>query len=142
MKLKYLLLSLLPAMAYGQSFAYWSSPAETLLSTVTAPAVVGKIHTIECISFGAVNLEPLILLPPYDTMRNLSVIIRDGDSGVGAILRVWRFTVNASTTGVMIPLRTECGLNIKGTMGNSMTIEFNSAVSNLEETVNFNGHLE
>jgi hypothetical protein len=62
--------------------------------------------------------------------------LRDGATGVGAILKSWNMSVEAAA-GRMAPPIELSGLAIKGTAGNAMTLEFSTGVANVFEACGF-----
>lgn len=96
--------------------AEWSqtnAPAAATIATTTKAAAAGVAHV--CRSITAMG----------DTAHATAplLVLRDGLSGVGAIL--WSVYVPLGLSGpVSVP-----GLNIVGTAGNAMTLEFTSAPS-------------
>jgi hypothetical protein len=65
----------------------------------------------------------------------LRLRLRDGASGVGAILRSWTLSLPAvagQSVSIVVP-----GLAIKGTTGNAMTLEWSVGVANIFESCGF-----
>jgi hypothetical protein len=65
----------------------------------------------------------------------IRIRLRDGASGVGAILRSWTMSVPAVAGQVAII--SISGLAIKGTAGNAMTLEFSALIANVFENCGF-----
>lgn len=65
----------------------------------------------------------------------IRVRLRDGASGVGAILRSWTMSIPAVAGQLQVISIT--GLAIKGTAGNAMTLEFSNLVANVFENCGF-----
>lgn len=66
------------------------------------------------------------------------VVIRDGATGVGTI--IFKALVGVSgTAGDHQAIVVGPGLNIRGTAGNAMTIEFQSGAANVFEAVSLGG---
>jgi hypothetical protein len=105
-----------------------NSPAVATVATATRAAVAGVRHI--CKSYSATMVAVAAQGP-------VQLVIRDGASGVGAIL--WQDTANAGVGG-----RNSfalAGLNIAGTTGNAMTIEFTAAPAATNfEVVNMSGY--
>jgi hypothetical protein len=111
----------LPPLIWGTAnippvnWSLFHDPAATTQATVTRPAVVGVQHVAETISYtvGAVAAQTV-----------LQIVLRDGASGAGAI--IWGLTVGPIPAGSSVSF-SQGGLNIPGTRGNAMTLEFTAA---------------
>jgi hypothetical protein len=115
------------------AFTVSSNPAGNTVATCTHAAVTGKQHicqTIHC-TFNAGTSAPSAV--------QVSVVLRDGASGVGTVLWATQMALQA-TAGQASPVVEQSGLAIQGTTGNAMTLEFASAGgSNTFETVALTG---
>ena len=116
-----------------------AAPAVNVQATAShaaIPAIVGqaaKSHLCQAIhaTFNAGATAP--------TAIQVGVVLRDGPSGSGAVL--WSSQLSLTAVGGQASPPVEIsGLNIPGTPGNSMTLEFLAAGGlNTFETVSFSG---
>lgn len=115
------------------TFTVTSNPAVNTTASVTHAAVTGKQHicqTIHC-TFNAGTSAP--------GASQVSVVLRDGGSGVGAVLWATQMALQA-VAGQASPVVEQSGLAVQGTTGNSMTLEFTAAGgANTFETVALTG---
>lgn len=106
-------------------------PAVSTRGTVTrAAGAAGVKHVVDCVMF-----EAGATTAPAATA--LTVDLRDGASGAGAILKQWRITVPATTgqhTNTNI-----CGLGLTGTAATAMTLEFSALLTNEFQSVSLTG---
>lgn len=110
----------LPPCVWGanSAIAGWSlsaTPAATTQATVTKAAVAGVQHVAQSIGFS---------ISAVAAQAVLTIALRDGLTGVGAI--IWSLTVGPVAAGSNLALNFP-GLNIPGTRGNAMTLEFTTA---------------
>jgi hypothetical protein len=111
----------LPPCVWGTNIiapVNWSlshTPAAATQATVTKAAAVGVQHIAEAISYtvGAVAAQAV-----------LTIALRDGATGAGTI--IWSLTVGPLAAGSNLSF-SQAGLNIPGTRGNAMTLEFTTA---------------
>jgi hypothetical protein len=119
------------ALAVGVGeWAITHTPAAATKATITKAAVAGTSHVCKGISFtfNAIAAEAGTFL----------INLRDGASGAGTILQSWRVGPFA-VGGSMIFGLTD--LNIPGTAGNDMTLEFATApAAGNFETVSLRGY--
>jgi hypothetical protein len=117
------------------TFTASSNPAVATQATATHAAVAGKQHicnTIHC-TLNAGTTAPVA--------TQLSVVVRDGASGTGAILWATQMAIPA-TAGQASPPVELSSLAITGTVGSAMTVEFTGAGgANTFETVAFTGFM-
>jgi hypothetical protein len=127
------------AMGATQRGVYWTElhgPAASTQATISHAAVAGKQHIAECIvaTFAAGASAP--------TAVTVNVYLRDGASGSGAIRYSAAMSLPAVAGQSAAPLQL-CGLNIAGTAGSAMTLEFSgSGGSNTTESVFLQGRTE
>lgn len=113
------------------NWSIFNSGAGGAQATVTRSAVTGVRHVANCISASAGAAAA-----PAATV--LAVNLRDGASGVGPIL--WTTNITASATATNHGNVDVCGLNIVGTSGAAMTIEFVGGLANEVESVSLSGY--
>jgi hypothetical protein len=115
------------------SWSAVSAPAvSTLASASRAAGGVGVRHIAQCVHFSAAATTAPVL-------TRLTVILRDGATGAGAIL--WQATVAVpAATGQSIQPHSICGLNVPGSMNTAMTLEFSALLTNLFENVALTGY--
>lgn len=107
-----------------------STPGAAAQATATKAAVAGVTHVAKRISFSTATVAATAQTP-------LNVNLRDGTTGAGTIL--WSYTIAA--LGTTSPTFDFDNLNIPGTPGNAMTLEFTFAgVANSLQTVNLQGY--
>jgi hypothetical protein len=108
-------------------------PAANVVATITRAAVAGQRHVCRSItgSIAAGAIAPAAF--------NTQLLLRDGASGVGAIL--WGDTLSMSAVAGGQDTSQLSGLNIVGTAGNAMTLEFLAAAgANTLESVALTGY--
>lgn len=127
---------LLPLLASAQA-PLSSSPSAGTQATITFAADGGGTasNILDCLSFGAVSTTAIT----SDTF--VSVVVRDSTTGSGTILRTYRFALLAHAVGQLVPQTDFCGLNLRGTGGHAMSIEFDSGLTSVAETVSATAHL-
>lgn len=104
----------------------------TQASATRAAGGAAVHHVLNCLTFSATAATA-------PTLTDLTVLVRDGASGTGTIL--YRFVVDATAgTGNLVPPFGLCGMQLLGSGGTAMTIEFSSGVTNLRETVSMSGY--
>jgi hypothetical protein len=115
------------------TFVATNNPTSNTQATVTHAGVTGKAHicnTIHC-TFNAGTTAP--------AASQVSVLLRDGASGVGAVLWSSQMALTAVAGQASPPVEVS-GLAISGMPGNAMTLEFaGSGGTNTFETVAFTG---
>lgn len=127
-------LTLMSLVASAQAPAYASSaPVAGLQATVTLPPVTGQSYSVNCVSFSA----DALVAPSFTGF--LTVVIRDGASGVGTIMHEWRYVVPAAQKLGSIVRLDFCGLQLINTAGNALTIEFTAGAADIAETISING---
>jgi len=105
-----------------------SAPAAATQATASKTAAPGKINVLTSInaSINATAAQPQV-----------TVVVRDGATGVGAILWQDRLTAPAGADSRV----SLSGLQIVGTEGNAMTVEFTAAPAATNfETVSATGY--
>lgn len=114
----------------------WSvthDPALNTQATITKAGVAGKSHV--CTSITATLANTAAAATPI-----LKVYLRDGASGVGAIIWSANISASANPPGTSGNIHLS-GLNIVGTAGNAMTLEFSGAGgANTQENVSLTGY--
>lgn len=122
-------------------FVAQSAPAVNVAASAShagVAAIVGqaaKLHVCQTIhaTFNAGATAPAAI--------QVGVVLRDGASGSGAILWSSQMALTAVGGQASPPVEIS-GLNISGTPGNAMTLEFQAAGgANTFETVSFSGFL-
>lgn len=98
-------------------WSIFSAPGAAVQATATIAASPGVSHVLRTIS---ASLQAVAA-----QAAPVQVVVRDGASGVGAIIWTERLFV---TTGFDIRF-TMTGLTLKGTAGNAMTVEFTGAAA-------------
>lgn len=115
-----------PAVAIN-SLGAIHAPGAAVQATATAPAAPGKRHV--CVGISASIACAAAAQTP------VNVYLRDGASGVGAI--IWAGALSSianSSAGVFLT-----GISLPGTIGNAMTLEFSGAgVAGAVEAVTLN----
>ena len=104
-------------------------PGTGVLASVTKAAAPGVIHTADYFHFSFLqnNAAPVVAI--------VSTYLRDGASGVGAIIWATHLGVPA-TNGAHDDVTAGPLLGQKGTIGNAMTVEFSAAAATMiEDTV-------
>jgi hypothetical protein len=114
-------------------WAITANPAANAIASASHAAVPGKSHvcnTIHCTLSSNAVLAAAI---------NVSFIVRDGASGVGAVL--WSSSLSLpNTPGTASAPISMSGLAITGTLGNAFTVEFSAAAgAGTFETVSATG---
>jgi hypothetical protein len=105
-----------------------NAPVAATQATATKAAAAGKTHVLTSInaSINATAAQPQV-----------TVVVRDGATGVGAILWQDRLTAPAGSDSRV----SLSGLQIVGTAGNAMTVEFTAAPAATNfETVTATGY--
>jgi hypothetical protein len=127
-----------PAQQFNENLAHgglpWQvhyGPATASQATITQAAVVGHRHVATCIAFAGASVSA-------PSLTFMSVYLRDGASGSGAILMQFPITISASAGQNVAPFAI-CGLTVIGTAGNAMTLEFSAGLTNLAQAVNLSG---
>jgi hypothetical protein len=112
----------------GPRFSLTSNPAAGTQATVTRAATGGVQYVADCIAFSAsASVAPVA--------STLTINLRDGASGAGTVL--WSYTIFITAAiGEEVSPHSFCGLNIMGTGGTAMTLEFSAGLANLSESVN------
>ena len=115
--------------ATGGGWAITSAPAVSTQATATkAAGAAGVRHVLTSIQ---ASLNAVV------AQAQVGIVVRDGASGVGAIL--WQDRVTAPA-GVDVRISLS-GLSIEGTAGNAMTVEFTAAPTATNfETVSATGY--
>jgi hypothetical protein len=109
------------------------TPAVSLKATASkAAGAAGVRHAADCISFsGGATTAPIA--------TELTVDLRDGATGAGAIIWQARVVVPASA-GYTIPVFERCGLNLVGSAATAMTLEWSALLTNLFQNVALSGY--
>lgn len=109
----------------------WSvqhTPAAATQATITKAAVAGSRHVCDSIT--------VTLAAGATAQTPIQVVLRDGVTGVGAIL--WSAKLAAPVNGLAVVQLTDLG--IPGTSGSAMTLEFTGAgVAASEQAVSMAG---
>jgi hypothetical protein len=134
---------ILPTTVSAQGPATWfiqNAPAANTQATITkAAAGAGVRNVADCVTatFVAGAIAPAAV--------QVSVVIRDGATGAGAILAQWNMALPATAGASSAPLFacSTGGIGVSGTANTAMTIEFTaSGGANTIETVSLKGHRE
>lgn len=123
----------LPTKIKGSEWRLLSAPGAAVQATATHAAATGLRHVLTSMSF--------FIAIAGTAPGSLDVIVRDGATGVGAIL--WQGQIQTATNNsaqVIVNFNDEDG--IIGTAGNQMTVEFAAGpgTSNFER-LNATGYL-
>lgn len=110
------------------------APASAATATATRPPVVGQRHHATAISFSVITTTTA------PTVATLTVTLRDGASGAGTVLMVWRVRVSAAMTDQNVAQVTLGGLNVVGSVNTAMTLEFDVGTLNTLEDVSLTGY--
>lgn len=104
-----------------------SAPAANNVATATRAATAGVRHVLTTLTFSCEDTAGAIVT---------KCVVRDGATGVGTIL--WQAILGTGANGGFpIPVS---GLNIVGTAGNAMTVEFTSTSATTTESVSATGY--
>ncbi len=114
-----------PVVAAAASLSAVSVPTFGAVGGVTFPGVAGRTYRLASALFTLTNAATA-------TIADVSVAIRDGPSGTGAIVWAGRCAIPAVAGSSD---RTESYAPIAGTAGNAMTLEFSAGVANCLEYV-------
>jgi hypothetical protein len=110
-----------------------SAPAAgTVASASKTAGAAGVRHVCRSINFG-INTAAI---PPVAT--TLTVVLRDGATGAGTVLRTWSIRVPASAD-VNVFTKEISGLNIVGTAATAMTVEFSGGLANTTQYAGISG---
>jgi hypothetical protein len=107
----------------GRDWTSWtvvSTPGVNAQATATRAASAGVMHQAKSIT---VTLAAGTVAPAAAQLR---AVLRDGATGVGAILWAGELALQAVAGASPTPLDLQ-NLNIQGTPGNAMTLEFTAA---------------
>lgn len=111
-----------------------NAPAAALAATTTRAPVAGQRHRATAISFSVITTTTA------PTVATLTVTLRDGASGAGTILMVWRVRVAAAMTDTNVAQVVLGGLNVVGSVNTAMTLEFDVGTLNTLEDVSLTGY--
>lgn len=119
-----------------EQVAEWGTsnvPAANTAATISKSGVTGQRHICRSITAAAISGATA------PTAGTVTVVLRDGATGVGAIL--WQTTLGITATAGNSDRVAISGLSIAGTAGNAMTLEFTTAGgANTFETVSMTGY--
>jgi len=111
-----------PLPAPPAEWVVFKTAVGNVLATAVKPGVAGVQHVVDCVTFtGYVS----------SGSQTTFVDLIDGSTGI----MQWSFLLTTQSSQVSL-----CGLNVVGSVGNSMTLEFTNANVNSEESVNLIGH--
>lgn len=109
-----------------------STPAAGSQASAARAAAAGRRHVVECVTVSAGStLAPVLTA--------LTVNLRDGASGAGAVLWTVQVVIPAATGQNVAPF-TVCGLELPGTANTAITLEFSAALANLIQSVTLTGY--
>lgn len=108
-----------------------SNPAASSQATTTIALESGVRHVADTVCFSAASTSA-------PSLTALTVNLRDGASGAGNVLATWQLAISAST-GQNVPPFCKGDLNLVGTTGTAMTLEFSALLANLIESVTLTG---
>lgn len=110
------------------------APIAGAQATASRAPVVGQSHRATAISFSVITTTSA------PTTATLTVTLRDGASGAGTVLMVWRVRVSAAMTDTNVAQVTLGGLNVVGSVNTAMTLEFDVGNLNTLEDVSLTGY--
>lgn len=110
------------------------APAAAVQATASKAAEVGLRHVATAISFSVITTTTA------PTTATLTVTLRDGATGAGTVLMVWRVRVSAAMTDINVAQVTLGGLNVAGSVNTAMTLEFDAGDINTLEDVSLTGY--
>jgi hypothetical protein len=118
-------------------FTVFDAPAFGNQATITRAAAVGvnSILVADCIyaRYVAGTTAP--------SATTINLLLRDGASGVGTVIWQTPISLPASASAEAHPIAV-CGLNIAGSAGTAMTLEFSLGVSNTSQSVSLTGYVQ
>lgn len=120
--------------ASPEDWAVSHAPVSGAQATASKAPVVGFRHVATAISFSVITTTTA------PTTATLTVTLRDGASGAGTVLMVWRVRVSAAMTDINVAQVTLGGLNVYGSVNTAMTLEFDAGDINTLEDVSLTGH--
>jgi hypothetical protein len=115
----------------GEWTADAAPAAGSVASASKAAGAAGVRHICRSINFGIHT----VAAPAATT---LTVVLRDGATGAGTILRTWSIRVPA-TADLNVFNREISGLNIVGTAATAMTVEFSGGLANTVQYAGISG---
>lgn len=110
------------------------APDTDVRATASRAPVVGQKHHATAISFSVITTTTA------PTVATLTVTLRDGASGAGTVLMVWRVRVSAAMTDSNVAQVVLGGLNVVGSVNTAMTLEFDVGTLNALEDVSLTGY--
>jgi hypothetical protein len=116
----------------GPRFGVTNSPGAGNAAVATIAANATGRHVADCVGWSVVSTGAV-------TATDISIVLRDGATGAGTILRTFQVAVNvAAATGIqVVPIYEFCGLNLVGTTNTAMTLEMSAGVANAQPTAQF-----
>lgn len=110
------------------------APAAAVAASASRAPVIGQSHHATAISFSVITTTTA------PTTATLTVTLRDGASGAGTVLMVWRVRVSAAMTDQNVAQVVLGGLNVVGSINTAMTLEFDVGTLNTLEDVSLTGY--
>jgi hypothetical protein len=118
----------------GMNWSQIHAPAANSQATTSRAAATGVRHVAYCVGY-------TLTATTAPAATSLNVVLRDGATGAGTI--IWQHTVVATAgTGNLVTPHTVCGLNIAGTAGTAMTLEFSAGLTNAVQVVSLTGYTQ
>jgi len=117
----------------GSEWSLNNGPAVGVQATATHAATPGQRHVVTSATFTIFN---------FNAAGGVYIVVRDGASGVGAI--IWQGLISSpATTGqsnnLVIPFGSD---GLRGGYGNQLTIEYLNGQGNVQQTISGNGYME
>lgn len=120
----------LPVQLPNSTWILTSAPAAGSQATVSKAGVSGVRHTAMCYAFD-------LLATTGTACSGVDAVIRDGACGTGTI--IWDELMGATAANGAENHANLCNLQLVGTPGNAMCIEFKSASTSCFQRVNLSG---
>jgi hypothetical protein len=123
-----------PGAASPAEWELNSNPAAAAQATVSKAAVAGVQHVAVGIS------GSLVVTTTLAAGATVALNLRDGATGAGAVLWTQEIGLpNGAVAGQSIPVDFT-GLNVGGTVGNAMTLEFAGGIASIQQSVTLIGY--
>jgi hypothetical protein len=116
----------------GSRWAVNSAPAAGTVASASIALEAGVKHVLDTVCFSSGSAVA-------PALTSLQVNIRDGATGAGTVLMSFEVEIPA-TTGQDTPPICIGGLNLVGTAGTAMTVEWSAALANLKQTATAIGY--
>jgi hypothetical protein len=116
----------------GSRWAVNSAPAAGTVASASIALEAGVKHVLDTVCFSSGSAVAPVL-------TSLQVNIRDGATGAGTVLMSFEVEIPAAT-GQDTPPICISGLNLVGTAGTAMTVEWSAGLANLKQTATAIGY--